>query len=183
MTAVRPRPSFESFALLACAAALPGCSEPIPSGAPTIRVGHDACIECGMMIAEDRCSAASIVEHDGIVEERLFDDIGCLLDWERGHPEESVRSRWVHDYATRTWCDALVAGYIDHSTVRTPMASGLLAFADGRSAVEATALHGGRPLDWAALAAARLAWLDERDRAYEREAERELAAEPPPAGR
>ncbi|MBL9120621.1 MAG: nitrous oxide reductase accessory protein NosL [Phycisphaerae bacterium] len=142
------------------------CGDAGPKGPPTIRLGRDECVECGMMINEDRCSAASIVEGEEGREYRLFDDIGCLLDWERDHAEEAVEIRFVRDYGTRVWCDASVAGFLDGAEVRTPMASGLLGFTDAVVAEAARANHGGQVLSWDELQAARLAWLARRDAAY-----------------
>ncbi len=158
---------FAAALMLSAAMLLPmACGDAGPNGPPTIRLGRDECIECGMMINEDRCSAASIIEGEEGQEYRLFDDIGCLLDWERDHAEEAVKARFVHDYGTRVWCDARVAGFLDGAEVRTPMASGLLGFADAAVAESARANHGGQVLSWDALQAARLAWLARRDAAY-----------------
>lgn len=146
------------------ALALVGCGNGDPDGPPTLRLGRDECAECGMMIAEERCAAAILVESEEGLEYRLFDDIGCMLDWERGHAEAPPQARFVRDYDRVAWCEATGAGYLDETTVRTPMASGLLAFTDPSAAERGREAHGGRVLSWDALDAARLAWLDRRDR-------------------
>jgi nitrous oxide reductase accessory protein NosL len=169
------QPVRNALIALACAC-LAACAERPLEGPPTIRVGHDICVECGMMIAEDRCSAASLVEGPHGREYRLFDDIGCLLDWEwnrstagehteaSGRDPEVVIARFVHDYGDRTWADALQAGYVDGATVVTPMASGLLGFRGSSVAEQARATFGGRVLSWADLREARRAWIDRRNR-------------------
>ena len=144
---------------------LAGCGRGDPDGPPTLRLGRDECAECGMMISEDRCAAALLVNGDEGRVHRVFDDIGCMLDWERAHPDEPPTARFVHDYDRAEWCEATGAGYLDGSSIRTPMASGLLAFTDRSSAERGREAHGGRVLSWDALGAARLAWLDRRDRA------------------
>jgi nitrous oxide reductase accessory protein NosL len=150
---------------LIAAAALGGCSRQPLSGPPELRLGREECAECGMLVSEDRFSAASLVDRDG---ERLylfFDDIGCMLDYER-HPPAEVEffERYVHDHATRNWLAAADASYLlaGPQRLQTPMGSGIAAFADDSAAVRAMSEFGGEVLKLDALAAARRAWMAER---------------------
>ncbi len=163
---------------------LASCSGEDPIGPPQVRLGRDECVECGMAIAEDRCSAAVLVEDEDGRRHLHFDDIGCLLDWERQVASEAepprILGRFVHDYGSRAWCAAENAGYLDGASVRTPMASGLLGFESRDAAERAHASHGGRVRLWGELPAARLVWLEHRDQAM-REAARSRSSEPPSA--
>ena len=165
-------------AALVAVAALAACSERPVEGPPEIRLGHDECIECGMMIAEERCSAAALVESDAGREHRVFDDIGCLLDWEREHAASdegagmSVVARFVRDHPSKAWLDAADAVFVDGSRVVTPMASGLLAFRDPAAAESSVKTDGGRVRLWSELHAARLAWIERRNAAMRESAAR-----------
>lgn len=145
--------------------ALCGCDAKLISGPPQLRLGRDLCSECGMIISEERCSAALLVERVNRREYALFDDIGCMLDWERERPDEAVvLERHVHDYATRQWITALEATFLlaDPEKLATPMSSGFAAFSNQASAETAKTQYGGETLDEAGLASARKAWLDKR---------------------
>jgi nitrous oxide reductase accessory protein NosL len=147
------------------ALAVSACSRPPLTGPPDLKPGREECAECGMLVSEDRFSAASLVTREG---ERLylyFDDIGCLLDYERGAPESlEVHERYTHDHATRQWLDAEDAAYLlaGPQKLTTPMGSGIAAFAARSAAESARAEHGGDILDLAALRRARQAWMEER---------------------
>jgi copper chaperone NosL len=130
-------------------ASVPGCSEDITSGPPTIRFGRDECAECGMLISEERCSSAMLVRVQGHPEYLLFDDIGCMLDVESDADREIV-DRFVHDHGTQEWTQAVSAWYIaaDPDRLKTPMGSGLVAFAQRASAEDAAHEHGGAVKTW-----------------------------------
>jgi copper chaperone NosL len=158
------RPTLRAVALAALLVA-PSCGRDEVSGPPELRVGRDECVWCGMLIAEDRCATGALVERRGRREHVLFDDLGCLLDLEAEPPEDlAVVERWVRDYGRRTWVAAADAQYLlaDHERLRTPMASGMVAFATRAEAERAQAEHGGRIVGAEALAAYRKAWLEAR---------------------
>lgn len=134
------------IALTFAAFLLPSCTRHKPSGPPTLRLGKNECNACGMLISEERCSAAILLTRDGAADYALFDDIGCLLDFEHNlDPKASITDRFVHDYATKQWLTADHATFLhaDTSSLRTPMGSGIVAFADARAAQEARLKHGG----------------------------------------
>jgi copper chaperone NosL len=171
----------------ACVVPIVGCSDRPLEGPPEIRVGHDSCAECGMLLSEDRCCAAVLVEGSAGREHRIFDDIGCLLDWERSRASASasdqaeggedlrVLGRFVRDYSTRTWLVAEDARFVDGSAVVTPMASGLLGFRDPVAAEASITSAGGRIRLWPELAEARRAWFIRRDEAFRERVERQAA--------
>jgi len=144
-------------------AAIPACSGPATSGPPALRVGRDECAECGMLIAEDRCSAGLITDHRGRREAFLFDDIACMLDFE-GRGGHAVLQRYLHDHPTREWIPDTHATLLlaDPDRLATPMGSGIVAFRSPDDAAHAQASHGGRILNYTAAAEARRAWKLER---------------------
>lgn len=122
-------------------AALPGLlgacrGEPL-SGPPALHLGRDECASCGMIVNEARCSCALLVREGDEREYRLFDDIGCMLGYEREHEGAVVISRFVHDYATGAWIDGQTGAFLvaPEGRIITPMGSGVVAFAE-RSAAE-----------------------------------------------
>jgi len=107
-----------------------GCHPTDPSGPPSIRLGRDECAGCGMLISEDRCSCAILVRQDGDLEYRLFDDLGCLLDYRADHPEAVVADSFVRDYGSGAWVHASAAWFLTPGPTPpgTPMGSGMVAF-------------------------------------------------------
>lgn len=84
------------------------------------------------MVVSDVRFAAQIVAP--LEEPKFFDDLGCLRDWAGGGgvwPEGAVA--YVADHRTKTWIVASEAIYSRVPGLATPMASGLVAHADGAS--------------------------------------------------
>lgn len=149
-------------ALLFLAVAAGGCGEPPPQRPPELRLGRDECAECGMMIDDPRFAAAVVVERDGAHDHVKFDDIGCLLDFERDAANR-VSKRFFRDAAGQEW----IAGEpqflaADRERLRTPMASGYAAYKDDSAAAQARATHGGEVVDLARLQALRAEWKSRR---------------------
>jgi copper chaperone NosL len=150
------------FIALAASTLAAGCDRAPLTGPPELRVGRVECVECGMLVAEDRFCGASLVEHEGRREYVFFDDIGCMLDYE--HDKQGrvrVLERYVRDYHTRAWVPGLDAAYVlaDRESLRTPMGSGIAAFADRAAALALAAEHSGVVHDLASLAVARREWM------------------------
>lgn len=144
---------------------LASCSRPPLSGPPELRLGREECMECGMLIAEDRFSCASIIEQDDDRFYVFFDDVGCLLDYEHEKGKAiGVIERYVHDSDTKQWVDAQKACFIlaDHERLRTPMGSGIAAFADSTSCASQAKDYGVSTLPFADLVTARRAWMHAR---------------------
>lgn len=151
--------------LLALCALLNGCEGASSSGPPNLRLGSKECGACGMLVSEDRCSSAMLVRNQGRHEHLFFDDLGCMLDHERdGMPGVTVIERYAHDYDTRAWVDVNAAHflYADPKSLKTPMGSGIVAFASKEAAEKALATHGGMISDYARLGEARRAWMEAR---------------------
>lgn len=161
MSTIRPSTSLRVAALIVLG--LAACSSEPLTGPPEVKLGRSECAACGMIISEDRCSSALLIEHDGRREYRLFDDIGCMLDDEResGEGRRSIE-RYVHDHDTRGWIEASRAVYLftEHDAIATPMGSGIVAYATSESAERSKAAHPGVVHDLDSLAAARRAWME-----------------------
>ncbi|MDR7480908.1 MAG: nitrous oxide reductase accessory protein NosL [Armatimonadota bacterium] len=95
------------------------------AGPPAIRYGVDRCQACGMLIADARFAAAARVNGQA----RRYDDIGCLLRDARAALAAGAAA-WVHDLPSERWVDAAGAWYVRPAGLRTPMGSGLAAYAD-----------------------------------------------------
>lgn len=161
------RRSLTTLACICCACALTSCGlagcdgSPI-EGPPQLRLGRDICAECGMSVLEDRCSAAMLVERPDGRTHLLFDDIGCLLDYERQHREERIVGRFVHDHGDGTWISAPAASYLMAESIRTPMDSWLIAFTTAELARSKQEREGGSLLTWRELDTVRRQWLRDR---------------------
>ena len=111
---------------LALAAAACGGSA-TAEGPPDINYGRDVCIRCGMIISEARFASAYRLP-DGT--EKLFDDVGGMLAHGHATGEIAAAEAWVHDFETEEWVAADQAYYIVTRSVITPMAYGVISFAD-----------------------------------------------------
>ncbi len=136
-----------------------GCARTPDDGPPTIRLGRDECLECGMTIVEERSAAAMLVEVNRRRDGLLFDDIGCMLDAWDSRPELHVVRAFVHAYDGSGWVEAQRAHFVraDADRLRTPMGSGIGAFTTAEAARAAHGRTAGTLLDLAALRESRRA--------------------------
>ncbi len=139
-------------ALAVAGAALAGSGCPDGGGGaadrpPRIRYGADACDECQMIISEARFAAATVTAAG---EAHRFDDLGDMLAYHR-RTGEDVAAYWVHDLDTAEWLRAERATFVRAPTFPTPMASGLVAFADPARARAFAQEHGGEVIEFAHL--------------------------------
>lgn len=151
-----------TIGILSLAAVLPACSRQDLSGPPELRLGRDECGECGMIVSEDRCSSAILVEHGGRREHVMFDDIGCMLDYGRDKADRSTPiDAFVHDHGTKAWVRAADAHflYADREKLPTPMGTGIIAFAAAGDARSQQQEFGGAVMDYDRLAVARRDWM------------------------
>ncbi|MGN6370278.1 MAG: nitrous oxide reductase accessory protein NosL [Phycisphaerae bacterium] len=115
---------------------LSACSQQNLVGPPTVRYGQDACADCGMILSDDRFAAA-IINPAPDAPPLLFDDAGCLLAYQRKHPESTPWTHYFHDADTHAWITQDHAFFVK-TTRETPMGSGIFAFGS-RTAAEALA--------------------------------------------
>ena len=130
------------FASIAIAFAV-GCqqktSEITP---PQIQYGQAPCEGCGMIVSDQRFAAAIVLEMpDGERRPAVFDDIGCMLDYEREHHEGKVLARFVKDVTTAQWVPADKASYVRGKSIASPMASGIAATSTAQAAEKFAAEH------------------------------------------
>jgi copper chaperone NosL len=126
-------------AAVACAGAV---ATPVEIG-----MGTDACAHCRMTIVS-RNTAAEIVAPGE--EPRFFDEVGCLRDYLARATITPDAVIYVADHRTGAWVDARAAVFA-HTAVSTPMASGLLAYADADSRHADPAARDGTPIDVSAI--------------------------------
>ncbi|MBK8005601.1 MAG: nitrous oxide reductase accessory protein NosL [Gemmatimonadetes bacterium] len=122
-----------TLALAACAA----------GGPRPIGYGAEPCEHCHMTISDPRFAAEARTEGGRLL---VFDDVGCLAAWLQGAP--GARG-WVVSYVDQaSWLPADSAVYLRTDTLRTPMASGLVALRPGAEADSVRAALGGTLLTW-----------------------------------
>lgn len=128
-----------------CAAALlaSGCEEEALSP-PTVRYGQDMCHECGMILSEERFAGAIVVREGRETKELLYDDIGEMLADDA--PAQAEQAWFVRAYDEDRWLPARGASYVHSPTTMTPMATGLVAFAEASAAGAFAEKQGGRTL-------------------------------------
>jgi len=162
---VRSWPSLDGCAglvgavLIAC---LSSCGPAEPAGAPRISLGKDQCAVCEMVINDQASAAAVLVRTEKGEESRLFDDIGELFDFEQEEDALPVLSRFVHDYPSRRWIDASDATFVMGDAIRTPMSSGIIAFADRQAAEAHAKANAAKVLGLEETRLARAAWREAR---------------------
>lgn len=110
--------------------ALAGCGSEPANAPPEVLYGESSCAECGMIVNDERYATATIIEGDRGPEPRVFDDFNCQINFEADGAVPVVISRWVHDHESRAWLPAESAHYVRSPRLRTPMASGVAAFAE-----------------------------------------------------
>lgn len=117
-------------ASLAVALAVAACQRGPPGPAP-LDTRNDACAHCRMAVSDPRFAAQLVAPRE---EPRYFDDLGCLRDWLRSHPELPRGTvAYVADHRTGAWVRAAAAAYARVPGLATPMASQLVAHEDAAS--------------------------------------------------
>jgi len=140
---------FQLIAGAVFALMLAGCDRPSADGPPEIRLGETVCDGCNMIISDQRWATATIVEGPRGPEPRLFDDFNCQVQYEVEHPELVVLSRWSFSHATGEPVRTEDAVFLMSDTLRTPMGSGVAAFASSEQAGSAAADLEGEVLTFA----------------------------------
>lgn len=123
------RPLALLIALAAALACITGCDEPSADTPPSVRLGDSVCVECNMIISDERWATATVVESPRGAEPLLFDDFNCQVNHEVAHPELHILARWSHDHTTSEWIRTEQATFLISPGLRTPMGSKIAAFA------------------------------------------------------
>lgn len=130
MTAPRSLLMIGLFVLL-----LPGCGT--GELRPVEIYPDDLCAACRMAVSDERF-ASEIITADGDVFK--FDDLGCLWKFRTGETGAHPAAIFVKDFETTEWVPYARAAIVT-ADVATPMASGMVAFADTARARAFTAKH------------------------------------------
>lgn len=111
-----------AFAVVFLIACLSGDIKPVP-----IEDG-DMCSLCRMAISEKQFAAEMITDDERVLK---FDDIGCLLRYSKaGKGQFKAMAIFVTDYDSRQWLKAEKAIFVRSKNIKTPMASGIVAYGD-----------------------------------------------------
>lgn len=130
-----------AFALLACQRGPPGPAKLDPR--------NDACAHCRMAVSAPRFASQLVAPRE---EPRFFDDLGCLRDWLKAHPDRPRGGvAYVADHRTGEWVRAAAAAYVRAPGVATPMGSQLVAHRDTASRVADRSIGPATPLTAAEL--------------------------------
>lgn len=135
--------------VIAVAVVATACGTADASGPPEIRYGRDICVECNMIISEQRFAAAYRLA-DGTA--KKFDDVGDMvihLDRTGDEPTDT----WVHDFNTEEWVEATAAYFVPTRSVASPMGHSILSFADESEAHVFAMDVGGEVISWDAVLA------------------------------
>lgn len=108
--------------------ALAGCRSETNEGPPSVRFGDSICVECGMIVSDERFATATIIEGDRGNEPLIFDDFNCQMIFESKHADLTIVDRWSHDHGTNEWVHMADAWFVKSDQLHTPMASNIASF-------------------------------------------------------
>ncbi|RXK83997.1 hypothetical protein ESB13_17065 [Filimonas effusa] len=101
-------------------------------GPERVNLNKDACEYCRMTISDGRF-AGEIITKKGRVHK--FDDIACLLNFEKAQEQSSVKARYVSDFLKNDeLIQAAPAWYVATSGIKSPMNGNVAAFASKEAA-------------------------------------------------
>ena len=138
------KPNAAALALLLLPLGFWQCS----TGPQPIAYGQDGCSFCKMTIL-DRHFGAEVVTTKGKVFK--FDDINCFVHFLAKNEVAAgdIAGRYVTDYAHGgVWLEAPKAAFLKSETIKTPMASGVAAFANLTDLDAVKTQSGGEALNW-----------------------------------
>lgn len=116
-----------------------------------INYGEDACHHCKMKLMDPHFGAEALTRKGKVY---IFDDVNCLMNWKDQEKisEEELAEVLVTDYnQPETLIDATTAFYLKSPDFKTPMASGVAAFADYEALKAYKNKNGGIYLAWGEL--------------------------------
>lgn len=108
---------------------LAGCDRKSDTRPPDILYGQTECDSCKMIISDQAFAAAAVIVAANSTTKLAFDDIGCLLDYRREHPDGGRMIEYVRDHDSPTWLTASQAILVTSENLHTPMASHVAACA------------------------------------------------------
>jgi len=147
-----------TVALVALLLGAAGCDRHDAVQPPTLHLGEDVCAHCGMIVSDVRFAAACVVDQAGVgYAGVVFDDVGCLLDYDEQVTEQRIVQRYVMDYQIHTWLKAEDAIFVSSRRIHAPMASGVIACGMRADADALAQQYGAEQLDYPQVAAMRAA--------------------------
>lgn len=138
----------KSAAMTAAAFLLPLFFWQCSTGPRPIKYGQDACAFCKMTLM-DKHYGAEVVTKKGKV--YVLDDVNCLARFLKngGVKPENVAGRYITDYAhTGALLEVEKAVFLYSDHLKTPMASGVAAFANEQDLNAIKSQTGGEMLRW-----------------------------------
>jgi copper chaperone NosL len=87
---------------------------------------EDQCAQCRMAISNEAFASEIIIENGEVFK---FDDLGCKEKFLKENSPLAVAAMYVKDYHTRAWLPK-DKSFIVQTSLKTPMGSGKVAFAD-----------------------------------------------------
>lgn len=118
------------------AACIAGCGGADPDRPPEVIIGDSVCAECNMIISDERWATATVVDGPRGPTPLLFDDFNCQVNHEARHTDLSILTRWSHSHASSAWIRTGDAVFLVSPGLRSPMGSGVAAYA-GRDEADA----------------------------------------------
>lgn len=92
----------------------------------------DVCEICGMDIEDNQHATQIVLENEKSV---MFDDLGDLYVW-KSENNDAIGAEFVRDFHTKKWLETEDATFVYDETIETPMAYGVISFADAAEAEE-----------------------------------------------
>ncbi len=93
---------------------------------------EDMCSQCRMAISDQRFAAEIITVSEEVYK---FDDLGCMERYKEKTADLKIAATFVKDYETKNWIP-YERSTIVQTSIKTPMSSGKVAFADSVKAKE-----------------------------------------------
>ncbi|MEZ4920260.1 MAG: nitrous oxide reductase accessory protein NosL [Saprospiraceae bacterium] len=118
------------------------------SGPQPIRIGEDSCQFCKMILMDQKYGAEIITKKGRVY---LFDDVNCMMLFEQADDWNSakVATRYIVDFLSpETLIPVETAIYLESKSLKTPMASGIAAFANPAGLDSIIGQLGGNVLNW-----------------------------------
>ncbi|MFC4601305.1 nitrous oxide reductase accessory protein NosL [Cohnella hongkongensis] len=124
--------------LVLCVSIAAGCGGKKYEAVP-INEEVDVCAICKMQVKDD-AYATQLTTKDG--KTYKFDDLGCMNEWKQKNGTDDIGMDFVRDYNDKEWIEFSKATFVYDSSIRTPMAYGIVSFKDRESAEAFVAEHG-----------------------------------------
>ena len=140
-TSIQAMAVFMAGALAMTSLAAQGASQKAPGPVP-LDPAIDICAKCGMSV-KDLGYTAELIADNGKVYK--FDDLGCLLAYQKDNPSVVAAARYVQDAGSHVWVALESAFYVVSKDLATPMGYGIHAFAKKADAQEFASVRKDKP--------------------------------------